>query len=70
MLKLMFPDPKHLEDVLDIGRMGTIVRTPVGGGGGMVAQLTQAGAIIDLAIAIVCKNYQGHLPAIIAPHEG
>lgn len=52
MLKLMFPDPKHLEDVLDIGRMGTIVRTPVGGGGGMVAQLTQAGAIIDLAIGI------------------
>lgn len=52
MHKVMFDDPKHFQDVLDIANLGEILQSPTGGGGGMIAQLTQAGAIIDLTVGL------------------
>jgi hypothetical protein len=57
----MFDSMKHLKDVMDVANLGEILQRPTGGGGGMVAQLTQAGAIIDLAIG---------LPSGQAPKKG
>ena len=48
----MFDSMEHLKNVLDVANLGEIIQAPTGGGGGMVAQLTQAGAIIDLAVGI------------------
>jgi hypothetical protein len=48
----MFDSPQHYQDVLDIAKLGEIITAPTGGGGGMVAQLTQAGAIIDLGVGL------------------
>ena len=52
MHEVMFDSPQHFQDVLDLANLGEIIQAPTGGGGGMVAQLTQAGAIIDLTVGL------------------
>ncbi len=47
MHDVMFDSPQHFQDVLDLANLGEIIQAPTGGGGGMIAQLTQAGAIIS-----------------------
>ena len=52
MLNKMFDSPEHLRDVLDIGELGAILQAPTGGGGGMIVQLTQAGAVVEIGTGL------------------
>ncbi len=69
MLSLIFPNEKHLQRILDVAETGKIIQTPIGGGGGMVAQLTQSGALIDVFVGLPTgkKPSGGSMFIILSP---
>ncbi len=56
-LKAAFPEPGMLNEIRNVIKLGRLVQDPIGrGGGSMVIQLTQAGAIISIASGIGSEN--------------
>lgn len=52
MHKEMFTSPEHYQNVMDIADLADIIKAPTGGGGGIIASITQAGAIVSAATGI------------------